>query len=618
MSNLAVTVRFDRLPTRDPRVRPQCSARSARTVLYFDGRLDNRHELHRELAVPSSCADGELALHAVEKWGAAAPSRLLGDFAFLAWDVRDRSVLLARDHLGIRPLYFHAFDAGVRCAGSLAELLADPAIRRRVDEDSVARFLAGVPENGPRTLYADVARVPPGHVALVTPGHVRFSAYWTAASARPVRHRSDADYEAHCRELLTESVRCRLSGDEQAAVTLSGGLDSSAVTACGHLLVRDRIPPAPFSLVFPDHPAADERSFIEAVEKRIGRPATKVMPARADVATLARFAASTLDLPPTPSDVMAVPLWRSMAAHGHGVALTGVGGDYVFSGSDFHYADLLRSRRWLAALHAWRAARAEAEGAHSSVALLTKGMWPALPTGLKYMLRPAARVLGGRLSDRTPRPWLRLAVRTASLPDDPRGGSFAVEDIVRGLTSGMHSYFVEAAGRVAAGCGVELRHPLLDVRLVEFMLAIPEEQRRRHTLDKWLLRRALNDCLPAAVRDRRTKGDFSHVARQVFEATGERFYGDLQMARCGWVDGPAISRFFSQTSQRFADGIDAYAGAIPALWSVTAVELWLRALQEADDQHAIIGPRARSEHDRPEEQLDSAAGQTPLFNPSAH
>ena len=116
--------------------------------------------------------------------------------------------------------------------------------------------------------------------------------------------------------------------------------------------------------------------------------------------------------------------------------------------------------------------------------------------------------------------WLRLPVEAERFPEAPRGGSFAVEDLVRSLTGGLHSFFLDGSARAAAEAGMELRHPLLDVRLTEFVLAIPEEQRRRGPILKYVLRRALKNELPDVVATRTTKGDFAHCVWEALESVG--------------------------------------------------------------------------------------------------
>jgi asparagine synthetase B (glutamine-hydrolysing) len=271
-------------------------------------------------------------------------------------------------------------------------------------------------------------------------------------------------------------------------------------------------------------------------------------------------------------------MWNAIRAAGCRVALTGAGGDFVYAGSIFHYADLLRSGRLLALLRRYRddgVAEATGRGPH---ALIQAGVWPALPVPVKRVLRPIAVRAGAQVGIVSQPSWLKLPLDHERFPERPRGGSFAVEDIIRGLTGGFHSYVLEGSERAAAEAGVELRHPLLDVRLTEFVIALPEEQRRRGPMLKFVLRQALRDELPPLVANRTTKGDFSHLVWEAIESLGgEAFYRSLAIADAGWVDGDAAVGIYRQMRDDLPKGHRAFGWHVPDIWMMTAVELWFRA-----------------------------------------
>ncbi|HVL67907.1 MAG TPA: asparagine synthase-related protein [Vicinamibacterales bacterium] len=546
--------------------------------LLFDGRLDNRDDLLRMLACEAAAADAALAAAAIERWDVGAFERLLGDFAIICWDTATRRAICARDPLGLRTLYFHHDARRLVCATDLAQVLRHPGVPARPDTTTALRFLAGDTVNDASTVYRDVQRVPPGCAVVADEGGVACRRYWSAEPKRTVRYRRDSDYADHCRELLVESVRCRLETRERAAVSLSGGVDSSSVAVTAALLVQDRPSPQPFSLVYEGRPEADEREYVAQVADRIGVGAVQVLPADVTISALARYATEWRDLPPTAADVMTVPLWQEMSRRGFRVALTGAGGDFVFSGTYFHYADLIRRGALMTVAREWRAARRETGGRHGLSALVRLGVWPALPVPLKRLLRPAVRPLWASRLSPARRPWLKQVPTPAAYPERPRGGSFAAEEIIRGLTSAFHSFVLESAARVAHECGVELRHPLLDVRLIEFLLAIPEEQRRKGPLRKYLLRRALDGLLPEGVAARTTKADFSYAELEAFERQAS-FFDALSVERLGWVDAEPLRQALRRV-QRARDAAASLEGYdLPQLASVVGVELWLRTLE---------------------------------------
>ena len=544
----------------------------------FDGRLDNRAEVGAALGIAvNGMSDAAIALEAVARWHDGAAAQLLGDFAFVAWDDRRRRLICARDHMGIRHLHFYASPAVVVLATDIAQVLAHPSVPREPDAAVAADHIACDVRNGERTLFRDVRRVPPGHVLVGEDGGVRLTKYWSAEPRRPIRYRHDEDYAAHCRTVLTRSVADRMRGERGLAAMLSGGLDSSSVVCTAWRLVdTPGIRPRPFSMIFPGRSESDERPFIHAIAQHCGTDVVEVLPDPITGRALERQASGWTATPAMPADEMASSLYAAMRQRGYRSTLTGAGGDFLFTGSVFQYADLLRQFRPVAAVKRFVDDWYAGETGRSPLGLLQAGVWPLLPRAVKDAARPLAR----RAIDYTDQPaWLRID-RTPGepLPEQPRGGSYATEDVTRHLGCGMHAFFVECAERYAASAGIELRHPLLDVRLVEFALNIPDDQRKRGRFTKYVLRNALGGDLPEAVRTRRTKGDFAHSVAEAIEAVGgERFFTTLQIAEAGWVDGTMVADKYRTMRDQYASGPDVYGDHVPALWMITAVELWFRS-----------------------------------------
>jgi len=547
------------------------------SMFVFDGRLDNRAELLSRLNLDDArTSDAALALRAFLRWQADAAAQLAGDFAFVAWDAGRRRLVCARDHMGIRHLHFHASPCLFVCATDISQVLAYPGVPREPDAAVAADYIACDVRNTERTLYRGIHRVPPGHVLVGERGDVRLERYWSAEPRTPIRYATGGEYAAHCRELLTRAVADRMRSDRPMAAMLSGGVDSSSVVSAAWRLVRTDGPrPQPFSMVFPRHAESDERPYIHAVARHCGTTAIEVLPDAITASALLQQARGWTATPAMPADEMASTLYAAMRARGHRATLTGAGGDFLFSGSVFQYADLLRQFRPVAAVRRfiddWYA-----DTGRSALGLLHHGVWPLLPRPVKNTLRPLAR----RAVSYTDHPKWLCVERTPDqgFPDAPRGGSFATEEVTRQLGSGMHAFFVECAERYAAQAGIELRHPLLDARLVQFALDIPDDQRKRGRLTKFVLRQALGDDLAEPVRRRRGKGDFAHAVAQAIESLGgEAFFDRLQIAEAGWVRGDMLSEKYRTMRRQYPLGPDVYGDHVPALWMATAVELWFRA-----------------------------------------
>jgi len=195
-----------------------------------DARIDNRDELLAALGLAAwahgEITDSELILRAYEHWGDGAPERLVGDFAFAVWDERRQALFCARDHLGVKPFYYHQSGRVVAFASEVKALFTVPAVPRRLNATRVGDYLGGIFEDQAGTFYRDVCRLPAGHFMVVAPGTARTQSYYRLDPSREIRLRSDDEYADAFRERFTEAVRDRLRSAYPVGSSLSGGLDS--------------------------------------------------------------------------------------------------------------------------------------------------------------------------------------------------------------------------------------------------------------------------------------------------------------------------------------------------------------------------------------------------------
>ncbi|HYL45400.1 MAG TPA: asparagine synthase-related protein [Candidatus Limnocylindrales bacterium] len=222
--------------TRDCPAERQPAALDGRFSITADARLDSRLELMRELALSGRAAaepvsDAELILHAYAAWGEDCVTRLCGDFAFAIWDARQKTLFCARDHFGIRPFYFAGIGPLFLFSNTLNCLRAHPEISGELNEAAVADFLLfGLNCDNSATTFRDIRRLPPAHTLKVAPGEIRLKRYWSAPTDGRIRYRREDDYIEHFQMLLQAAVADRMRTD-RVGILLSGGLDSSAVAA---------------------------------------------------------------------------------------------------------------------------------------------------------------------------------------------------------------------------------------------------------------------------------------------------------------------------------------------------------------------------------------------------
>jgi asparagine synthase (glutamine-hydrolysing) len=557
---------------------PYASAPSGAAIV-FDGRLHNRDDLERALNAPPDDSDAALALRAYEKWGDGAPGELLGDFAFAVWDPRAPRLLCARDAFAQRPLFYALVPGRALVASEPQQILAHPGFPAVPNEGVLAEYLSGNPATVDETIWSGILRLPAAHAVSLSPGGgVRRWRFWDFDPDARLEYARDEEYDEHFLSLLRAAVECRIGGASAVGVYLSGGLDSSILAGCAETLARERgiAPVRAYSVTFPGL-AADESPFIDAVVEQWRLASFRTQGRAGTRAGMEQYAARFRDLPAYPNGTVLDPL-RERAATDVDVILGGSGGDEWFTGSPLHTADLLRRGRVIAALRQLRADRSVPRFGFTAAYLLRTAAGPLLPAPARAMLRP---FFGG------PRPayeWIRgdFAARVA-LADRlrwrglPRSRTLVQSEMrmLAGLL--MQTAGEELEDRANSIAKVENGNPFYDRRLVEFGFALPETQRWQGGETKVLLRRACAPMLPARVRERNDKAEFSCVFQEALtELGGRSFFENLAAAEAGWVDGGVVARMYDRMMGLYTDGLTAYISLVMSLWGIASVELWLR------------------------------------------
>jgi asparagine synthase (glutamine-hydrolysing) len=564
-----------------------------RLVLVMDGRIDNRHELADALRsrgqYPRSDTDAELMLCAYQSWGTSAPRHVVGDFAVVIWDAAQRTLFCARDHVGIKPLFYCYDGHTFLCGSELQQLLAAPFVAHAVDEEVAGLFLNGVVTDPDRTIYRNIRRLPPAYWLTLSGAKLSTRCYFDIDPSHRIRYRDDLEYADHFRELFAEAVRCRLrTPNKLAAVQLSGGLDSTSVAGMARALLADGsagdTSVETFSLIFPDM-RCDERRWISQSTAMFGLPASLIPAKVMDARWLAEAVRRYQDFGDVPNGAMWPPLWAAERTRGFRVALTGAGSDDYMTGSPYVPADLLLQFKWRrlyeymgsAEQRAWQ----RAESLNTLTFLLRFMTWPLLPPGLQLAIK---RMFGRKLYAEFIRPEFARRIRMAAgirwKPRFPHRMSFADRAVYEWYRSGALASAMEYQDRCVTRAGLEERHPFHDRRLVEFVFALPAEQRCQNGLIKFVLRNAMSGLIPEDIRTRPDKAGY-----------GDIFLAALQKVRCeipkltaleeaGWIDSAAFDRAFNQV---FEPCDDDPPGIWP-VWSTLAMEFWYRLVVLRDEK----------------------------------
>ncbi len=553
-------------------------------VLCWDGRLDNRDELVAVLSDLTSevLTDVSLVMAAYVKWGIEFLAKIIGDFALSLWDPLTNSLILAVDIIGPRSLYFHKNEHRVLWASDLRSLLERDEIPLQINDEYVADFLAGLPEPG-QTPYTDIKGVPPAHAVIVSKSGLRVNRYWNIDPANTLLYKTDAEYEEHFRQLFREAVRCRLRVDGPVWAELSGGMDSSAIVCTANEIIKSGeatcsgIETA--SRVFDRAPKSDERRYIIPVEEKIGKEGLHL---------------SEVDCPildPWPTDyVPAIPsyaanviayftaLSKAMGASRARVLISGLGGGEVLLGDGSPFPELadLLFRRKLRQFHS----RVQLWRARSNQSYF-KFLWrhiavPLLPRKLQLA---SNRQIDRVLKFFNPDFCKRMDLRTRM---------FGPADVF-GFESPGGRYqsmsFLYAVRQIASGvwqevCPVEFSYPFTHRPLVEFLLAIPIEQKARPGENKSIVRRALRDLLPFELINR-TERRITIWPAAAQAAARERsnicrLFKNARSAALGYINSEAVLAACNGSPD-------------PYVISLVPFEQWLRTVEKRFGRTMVVG-----------------------------
>jgi asparagine synthase (glutamine-hydrolysing) len=542
-------------------------------VCRLEGQLDNAEALSRELGEGASTE--ELLAAGFSRWGPGLPERLRGDFVLLLWDPEREEGLLARDQLGVRPLFLAETGGRLHFAGELRDLLGRLSATPAPDPAGVAHWVALSTRSGTGTLYAGVERLGPGELLRLRSGGVSRRRYWEPRFREPLAL-PEEQLASSVREGLRTAVERRRDRERGTGVLLSGGLDSASIAAVaeGGLTAC--------SGVFPEHPEADEAELIGELRSGLGLDGlvAEVRPGGLLASAIEHVASWRAPLLGW-GDFWTLPLLRAAARQGVGTMLGGDGGDELFGPRVYALADALRSGqpRRVVELARRLPGAGPRVGRRQEAAMIARlalgGGAPALPSGLRLPFGTSG----------TPK-WLRRrSLRDLHRSDDP--DAWKRLDGPRWWAQAAHgiAYGIEATGvfehqrRRAATAGLEARHPMLDLDFVELCLRQPPELTLDPRFSRPLLRAAMKGLLPDAVRLRPQKALFESLIVSCLSGPDGAAVREILLAPEAEI-GAFVDRR-RMVATLFADERGLREDPFRWMWQVwrlLGAELWLRSL----------------------------------------
>jgi asparagine synthase (glutamine-hydrolysing) len=538
----------------------ECDETLGGTLCLFEGSLYNGEELARSLDLPNGLGAAALVARAYSRLGPELWPLLRGDFVVVVWDRSTRTGAVVRDQLGGRALFVHRSGGVVAFATEVRNLVALLPRTPVPDEVAIAHALlpAVVPEE--RTLFAGIEEVPPATCLALGADGARVQRYW-APRFRRQGDLSLPEASAQTRELLVQAAARRAGEAEASAVLLSGGIDSAAVAgvSCG-CLEAERRPRRSYSAVFPRYPEIDEGPLIASVASHNRLQATAIETSPGGLpAAAALYVEAWQALPPTPNLSFLRPLLDRAALDGVRVLHDGEGGDAVF----WHSAPLLAERlRGGRLLSAWSLA----------------GRFPEYGRPTTWRTRLGHLRQWGRRRDFSPSPQSWLAVDPGLLesrdPEPPaEGPAWWVAQVAAVLGPGSRMAH-DVTRRDAALSGIEPRHPLLDLDLIEGVLSFPPELAFGRRFNRPVLREAVAGLVPDEARLRPYKSNFDPVIVAGMEADlplVEALLGEGAHV-AAYTDRAALAAHLASPPQPLA----ARRAWAMSLWQLVTVECWLR------------------------------------------
>jgi len=542
-----------------------------RYVIVYNGEIYNYIELRADLEAKGhrfrSHTDTEVILHLYAEMGPRCLDRFNGMFAIAIWDRRERTLWLARDRLGVKPLYYLLDRDRVVFASEIKAIIASGLHRAEVNRRAIYQFVSHMYTTGRETFFSGIDRLLPGQMLLVTPGEQRLVRWWDVPlESEPKLAAPIATYAARLHEIVDDAVRLRLRSDVPVGAFLSGGIDSSSIVS----LAQPRLGAMnSFSLAFDEGPEYDERQFIARVRERYPTEHCEITPSSRECWEALPRIVWWLDEPTVGAPTVSQYFLSRLASGRVKVALGGQGGDELFGGYYRFFPQYLR-------------------GMLREAALGRRSLGELAVTARN--LARHIRIVGGigRVRQKMARHGTMLAMigpdlaaaahdTEAELMDDlplvdPMNRMFYWE--IKNYLPGL----LHADDRTSMAVSLESRVPLLDYRVVEFAATIPPELKMRHLVTKFILRESMRGTVPDAILDRKDKRGTPSPLPKWFGGALSGPVRDVLTDRRTRERGLFLPDAVDRALARHAAGRANYGQQI---WMMLKVELWHRTFIDA-------------------------------------
>jgi len=559
--------------------------------IIFNGEIYNYQELRSELIskghIFKTQSDTEVIVHLYEESGPDCTKKLRGMFAFAIWDSVTKTLFLARDRVGIKPLYYYLDDTFISFGSEMKAIMVDPAVRREIDLAMIDRFLTYYYVPGSETLLRNFFKLDPGHWLMVQDGRIQIQSYWDLHFQQFDSNESAEALEQQVVSLLDESVQMHMISDVPVGFLLSGGVDSTAMLSLASKKVDK--PTSSYTVGFSFPGVVDERPFARMAAERFGSKHYEITIDSKDFASFLPDYVRYMEEPVCEPASMLLYYVSKLASQHVKVLISGEGGDEAFGGyHNYMYLFWFETvKKALGPLRTTAGQCADLIGRMTDSRVLKKYA-PLMSVSLDehYLSRTSSPY---QYFSRTPSTLY-------SAEFSRRRDKFQSFDVTRNLLSTRSAYgplekmlYVDIkaylpndllikADRMTMANSIELRVPFLDHRVLEFAARLPRNQKVRGWGMKYLLKKALAKHVPKEILDRRKVG-FPNPAASWLRDDLKDMVNDILL------DSRSISRGYFR-KEGIEDLIQSNArtsGFTLEIFSLVVLELWHRVFVDCQE-----------------------------------
>ncbi len=574
----------------------------------FNGEIYNYIELRKILKDKGhrfyTMSDTEVVVHLYEEYGLDCLKHLNGQFAFAIWDKNEGKLFIARDRVGIRPLFYTFVNGSMLFASEIKSLFMDDRVKREIDPfalDQIFTFWMTIP---PRTAFKDILELPAGHYMTIKDGSCKIEKYWDLDFTPSGCVKSEEEYAEELRELMISSTKLRLRADVPVGAYLSGGLDSSVITTL--IKKYTETPLRTFSVAFQDE-VYDESEYQSQMIEYLNTDHSFIKCTYSDIGeafpdVIWHTEKPILRTAPTPLYLLS----KLVRENGYKVVLTGEGADEMLAGYDIFKEAKIRKFM-------------EKEPKSRLRPLILKKLYPYLansPTKSLQYAEAFFRVDTSGYPDscysHIPR-WNTTSKTKLFFSDhlkDKLNDFNAIDELSSHLSGNVnnddylsHAQYLESktllsgyllssqGDRMAMANSIEGRFPFLDHKVMEFCFKLPPTIRMRAITEKYILKESMKDLLPASITER-TKQPYMAPDCKSFFSNGipeyvEEMFSDSVIKRAGLFDINKTKRLFEKCRKGLATGFKdnmAFVGILSTqlLYNIFVEQFQLRKSNETD------------------------------------